>query len=397
MKQSCFPPYRGFAALDIGALVRNFCLLREKAQTVNPNARVIAVVKANAYGHGAAPVLPALFRAGCDFFAVATPDEALEARRLCGSADILVLGYTPPNRAIALAEANITQTVFSAAYGAALSSVMSAAKLRLKIHLKIDGGMCRQGFAPSDDEGLLQTLRRRGLQATGLYTHFPSADSDPAATKQALDVFCTCRDRLKAAGFPLFAHAAASAAALTMGDSVLDAIRVGIALYGIPPVTTDLPLSPVLSLHAPIVQIREVGANTPIGYGGDFVTQKDSRIGVLPIGYADGFCRRLSGLFVTLSHKGDHFSVPLVGRVCMDQLMVDLTDTPAAVGDTVCLWRDAVSVADRLSTIPYEVLSALSPRIARIATTTTTASGGMHCAFKAMVLTTSEDVLNNKH
>ena len=117
MKQSCFPPYRGFAALDIGALVRNFCLLREKAQETGRGTRVIAVVKANAYGHGMAQVLPALARVGCDFFAVATPDEALEARRLCKDADVLVLGYTPPACAVALAEANITQTVFSAAYG----------------------------------------------------------------------------------------------------------------------------------------------------------------------------------------------------------------------------------------------------------------------------------------
>ena len=367
MKQSCFPPYRGFAALDINALVRNFCLLRERAQKANKSARVIAVVKANAYGHGAALVIPALARAGCDFFAVATPDEALEARRLCGDADILVLGYTPPNRAPALAEASITQTVFSVIYGAALSSVMSAAKERLKIHLKIDGGMCRQGFSPFDETGLLQTLRRRGLLTTGLYTHFPCADSDPVATKQALDAFCACRDRLKDAGFPLFSHAAASAAALTLQDGTLDAIRPGIALYGISPVPTDLPLSPVLSLHAPIVQIHEVGANTPIGYGGDFVTQKPSRIGVLPIGYADGFPRRLSGLSVSLSHKSEMFPAAVVGRVCMDQVMIDLTDTPAAVGDTVCLWRDAVEIAERLSTIPYEVLSALSPRISRIA------------------------------
>ncbi|MBO5327387.1 MAG: alanine racemase [Clostridia bacterium] len=366
MYQSCFSPYRGFAALDIGALVRNFCLLRERAREVNKNARVIAVVKANAYGHGMAAVLPALARAGCDFFAVATPDEALEARGLCKSADILVLGYTPPNRAPTLAAAGITQTVFSAAYGAALSSVMSAVKARLKIHLKIDGGMCRLGFSPRDDDGLLQTLRRRGLLPTGLYTHFPSADSDTAATALALRAFCACRDRLKDAGFPLFSHAAASAAALTMRESVLDAIRVGIALYGIPPTKTDLPLSPVLSLHAPIVQIRTVEAGTPIGYGGAFVTERASRIGVLPIGYADGFPRALSGLSVTLTHGDEDLSVPLVGRVCMDQLMLDLTDTPATVGDTVCLWRDATEIAARLSTIPYEVLTALSPRLAKI-------------------------------
>lgn len=366
MRQSCFPPYRGFAALDLGALAHNFRLLRGIARQADPSTRVIAVVKANAYGHGASLVIPALTGAGCDFFAVATPDEALEARSLCKSADILVLGYTPPGRAVALAEANITQTVFSAAYGAALSSVMRAAKQRLKIHLKIDGGMCRQGFAPCDDGGLLQTLHRRGLLPTGLYTHFPSADIDPAATAQALQSFCTCRDRLKGAGFPLLAHAAASAAALTLEGCALDAIRPGIALYGISPVPTDLPLSPVLSLHASIVQIREVESGTAIGYGGDLVTQRRSRIGVLPIGYADGFPRRLSGLLVTLSHDGADFSVPVVGRVCMDMLMVDLTDTPAAVGDTVCLWRDAAKVAERLETIPYEVLSALSPRVTRL-------------------------------
>ena len=366
MKQSCFPPYRGFAALDMNALVRNFCLLREKAQEMGRGTRVIAVVKANAYGHGMAQVLPALARVGCDFFAVATPDEALEARRLCKDADVLVLGYTPPACAVALAEAQITQTVFSADYAAALSAVMRAAKARLNVHFKIDGGMCRLGFAPSDTEGLLQVLHRRELLATGLYTHFPSADSDPIATKQALAAFCACRDRLKALGYPLFSHAAASAASLTVEESALDALRVGIALYGLPPVSTALPLSPVLSLHAPIVQIREVACGTPIGYGGDFITQRASRIGVLPIGYADGFPRRLSGLSVTLSHKGESFPVPIVGRVCMDQVMTDLTQTPAAVGDTVCLWHSAAEISDRLSTIPYEVLTALSPRIERI-------------------------------
>jgi alanine racemase len=146
---------------------------------------------------------------------------------------------------------------------------------------------------------------------------------------------------------------------------VLDAIRPGLALYGISPVPTDLPLSPVLSLHAPIVQIHEVTEGTPIGYGGDFITRQKSRIGVLPIGYADGFSRRLSGLSVTLSHKKKSFPVPVVGRVCMDQLMIDLTETPARVGDTVCLWRDTAAIADQLSTIPYEVLTALSPRVVK--------------------------------
>lgn len=366
MESVCFPSSRAFAKIDIGAIERNFCLLRSKAQQSNPRVRVIAVVKANAYGHGVALVVPALYRTGCDFFAVATPDEGLTVRELAPDADILVLGYTPPVRAPELADAGITQTVFSAPYAAALSATMTAVGGSLPIHLKIDGGMCRLGFAPDDRAGLLRVLRRRGLAPTGIYTHFPVADTDTRATKASLDRFLSCHAALKKEGFPLFAHAAASAATLTLPESILDGIRPGLSLYGISPVQTALQLTPALSLHAPIVQIHTVPTGTPVGYGGDFITNRNSRIGTLPLGYADGFPRALSGLTATLSHSGKEYPVPVVGRVSMDQLTVDLTDTPALVGDTVCLWRDATAIAAQLGTIPYEVLTALSPRVGRV-------------------------------
>jgi alanine racemase len=365
MKQSCFPPYRGFAALDMNALVRNFCLLREKAQETGGDTRVIAVVKANAYGHGMAQVLPALARAGCDFFAVATPDEALEARRLCKDADVLVLGYTPPACAVALAEAHITQTVFSADYAAALSSVMRAAKTRLNVHLKIDGGMCRLGFAPSDTEGLLQVLHRRELLVTGLYTHFPCADSDPLSTRQALAAFCACRDRLKALGYPLFSHAAASAAALTLPEARLDAVRAGIALYGYPPVQAAQGLLPAMRLIAPVVQLHRAAAGTPVGYGGHFVCKRESVIGTVPLGYADGMLRTLTGHRLTVLCEDRTLTAPIVGRICMDYLMLDLTDLPAKEGETVCVFEDFSAMACHAQTIPYELLTAVSARVPR--------------------------------
>ena len=161
--------------------------------------------------------------------------------------------------------------------------------------------------------------------------------------------------------------AAASAALLTLPETVLDGARAGIALYGLP----HLPvagLRPVLSLHAPIVRILSVPAGTPVGYGGDFITKRPSRIGTLPVGYGDGLPRALQGLTVSLHCQKGSFSIPLVGKICMDLCMADLTDTPARVGDEVCLFDSAAPVAHRLGTIPYEVLTALSPRVKRILT-----------------------------
>ena len=359
-----FPSTRGFAVVDAAAIGRNFCLLRTLARQSNPNARPIAVVKANAYGHGIAVAVPALLAAGCDFFAVATPDEALALRTLAPQADILVLGYTPPQLAPALAAAGITQTVFSPTYARSLGEALQSKPLH--IHLKIDGGMCRLGLDPTDMEGQLLCLEQRGLIPTGLFTHFPTADTDQMASKAALAAFLACRRSLQQAGFSLFSHAAASAAALTLPEAILDGIRPGLALYGIPPVQTTLPLTPALSLHAPLVQLREVPAGTKVGYGGAFVTRRPTRIGVLPIGYADGLPRALSGLVTELYHGNSRYPVPLVGRICMDQAMVDVTDTPACIGDPICLWQDATAVAKRLSTIPYEVLTTLSQRLYRL-------------------------------
>ena len=365
MSSPRFPNARVFAAVDTAAQQHNFRLLRSHARQTNPQACVIAVVKANAYGHGADLVVPALLAAGCDRFAVATLQEALELRRMT-DAEILILGYTPPARAPLLAGHRLTQALLSPDYAKALSKVAVGAGCRVSVQLKLNGGLCRAGADPDDEKGLEEICRQRGLDICGLYTHFPAADTDPVGTKAALTRFLRCKRHLEGLGLSLFCHAAASAAALTLPESVLDGIRPGLALYGIAPVPTALELRPALALYAPIVQIRTVPPATPVGYGGDFVTSRPARIGTLPLGYADGFCRRLCGLSVTVLHGGLRFPAPVVGRVSMDQITLDLTDTPAAVGDTVVLWQSAAIPAAHADTVPYEVLTALSPRVKRI-------------------------------
>lgn len=346
---------RAVAEIDTVALRTNFCALRAHAG----GRRVIAVVKANAYGHGCALVVSALLAAGCDFFAVASMEEAVAVRMHAPRADILVLGCTPPRDAHVLAEMGITQTVFSSEYAVALDAALTRP---LRVHIKLDGGMCRLGYNPDDRAGLAALANARNLAPTGAFTHFPCADTDPLSTRAALAHF---QRSVTALGRPLLRHAAASAALLALPESHLDAVRPGLALYGIAPVESALSLRPALALRAPVVQIRAVPCGTAVGYGGDFVTDAPARIGVLPIGYADGFSRALRGLTVTLCHAEERFRVPLVGRICMDYTMVDLTGTPAAVGDTVTLFEDARVPARHANTIPYEILSALTARVVR--------------------------------
>ncbi|MBE6595953.1 MAG: alanine racemase [Ruminococcaceae bacterium] len=358
-----FSAHRAIATVDTAAIQHNFSLLRQHASKNGRAPRLIAVVKANAYGHGTALAVPALTAAGCDFFAVATLEEALNVHLLAPKADILILGYTPPSKAALLAEARITQTVFSPEYAIALSK--SAKNRPVSVHIKIDCGMHRLGFAPDALEEVATVAALPGLCATGLYTHFPAADTDLAATRCAFSRFLRCREQLEAKGLRFFCHTAASAALLALPETVLDAARPGLALYGIPPVSTPLPLRPAMALLAPIVQIHEVPAGVPVGYGGAFVTKGQSRIGVCPIGYADGYPRGAENVPITLLHQNQTFSIPVAGHICMDQTMVDLSETPAEVGDHILFWQDPRPLARHLHTIPYEILTAVSCRVER--------------------------------
>ena len=356
MTHSPFEEARAIAEIDTDALSHNFQVFSRAC------GKTIAVVKANAYGHGLSHAVPAFLRAGCDFFAVASAAEALAVRKLAPFADILLLGYAPMEDISALANAKITLSAFSLAYAKALSHAAATLGKTLPVHLKIDTGMCRLGFSPEDTAPILQVFSLPHLHVCGIFTHFPCADSDRKGTKRALARFHALCDRLPV---PLLAHAAASAAALTLPEARLDAVRAGIALYGYPPVKCALDLRPVMRLTAPVVRLCRVPSGTRVGYGGDFLCQRESVIGTVPLGYADGIFRTLTGYRMTVWCGGEAFSAPIAGRVCMDYLMLDLTDLPVKEGETVCVLEDLAAMARHTGTIPYELLTAISARVPR--------------------------------
>ncbi len=356
MTNSSFLRPRAVAEIDTHALFQNFRAITRAC------GKTIAVVKADAYGHGLSLAVPALVRAGCDFFAVASAAEALEVRKLAPFATVLLLGFAPMGELAALASAHITLTAFSTEYAAALSLAAGECGREIAVHLKIDGGMCRLGFSPEDTDGVLRAMALPHLSVCGIFTHFPCADTDKEGTLHALSRFNALRSRLPVR---LFAHAAASAAALTLPEARLDAVRAGIALYGYPPVQTPLSLRPAMRVVAPVVQLRRVPAGTPVGYGGDFLCARESVIGTVPLGYADGFFRTLTGFRPTVLCEGRAFTAPVAGRVCMDYLMLDLTDVPAKQGQTVCVFGDFAAAARHAGTIPYELLTAISARVER--------------------------------
>lgn len=337
---------RAIAEVNTAALAHNF-------RTISAlGGRTIAVVKANAYGHGARIVIPALVAAGCDFFAVASIKEALEARMLAPYADVLILGYTPPVFAPLLAQENLIQTVFSARFAQELSD---AARAPVRAHLKIEGGMHRLGIDPTDTQSIRDVWRAPNLRVCGAFTHLPRVATDEAGTRVALEKFSALLHTMP----PLFAHAAASCA-LALEGARFDGVRPGLALYGL---SNTLPsLRPALRVFAPVVQIHELRAGTLVGYGDAFRTSRASRIGVLPMGYADGLPRNAQGYTAILAN-GMH--APIVGHVCMDQCMVDLTDTTAKEGDTVCIIPDFNALAAHSGSIVYETLVGISPRVER--------------------------------
>lgn len=343
---STFPCEHSFAQIDADALRYNF-------RTVAASGgRTVAVVKANAYGHGTRIVVPALAAEGCDFFAVATLREALHVRSLSPRADILILGYTPPEAAPLLAKEHLTQAVFSPSYAASLSA---AASSPVFVHLKIDCGMHRLGIAPTDTASIADVLHSPHLRCCGIFAHLPSVASDPLQTQRSVAAFSALVRTLPR----LFAHLAASAA-LALEGARFDGVRPGLALYGL---SSTLPsLRPVMRVFTPIVQIHALPAGEPVGYDGSFCTLRPSRIGVLPIGYADGLPCRAVGHHVLL---GSGESAPVIGRVCMDQCMVDLTGTSAKEGDTVCVISDFSNFAAHCGTTVYEALVRLSTRVER--------------------------------
>ncbi len=357
-----------YAEIDLAALADNYKRITEYAAP----AKVMSVVKADAYGHGVAECTRVLYDCGCRFFAVATVSEALELRKMYSDCEILILGICPDIRAAdELADNNIIIALGSLEYSCRIAGALSPGK-RLRCHLKLDTGMNRIGFSFRDEDfsEITQAFSLGNLQIEGMFSHFACADmSDPSMTQLQYERYKRVEEKLAQRGITLKSrHISNSAAAIYHHDACLDYVRCGVILYGLDP-SSETPakgLKPIMSLKTHITHTHTIGAGDTVGYGATFTADKEMEIATIPIGYADGFIRAYAnGGYMTVRGK----KCPIVGRICMDQCMIDITGAGAKPGDEVEIFGEHTSVdvfAEAAGTINYECVCLLSRRVQRI-------------------------------
>ena len=370
---------RTWAEIHLDRLQGNFQAIQA---SLAPGSQAMAVVKADGYGHGAAAAAKALRQAGAAWFGVSNLEEAVQLRRAGIDGDILILSFTPPEEAGRLAEFAVTQTVLSRPYAEELDAAAQAAGVRVRVHLKVDTGMSRVGFLyhREGDEAVLDDMaaacRLPHLTAEGIFTHFASADEeeDGGFTRRQFALFMDAVRRLEERGVSFaLRHCCNSAATLRYPEMHLDMVRPGINLYGLSPapwMEGMLPLDPVMELKTTVSMIKDLPADTPVSYGRIYTTGEARRVATVPIGYADGYPR-------VLSNRADMLlagrRVRVVGRVCMDQCMLDVTglDVRESMVATV-FGRDGEAflpveeLADHMGTINYEVVCQISKRVPRL-------------------------------
>lgn len=366
---------RTWAEIDLDALEHNY---RRARTLTGPGVRYLGVVKADAYGHGAVQIGRKLESLGADYLAVSSLDEARELRHGGITMPVLILGHTPPDMVPELIRYHITQAVSALAKAEEYSAAAVACGGTLRVHIKVDTGMSRLGFLVrgSHFEGGVAAIAAAcalpGLDAEGIFTHFAVADEDgeedEAYTREQFGLFTAVIDALARQGRTFaIRHCANSGALARYPEMYLDMVRPGIALYGAGADAQRLDLRPVMSLKTCISTIKVFDPDTTVSYGRTFRTAERTRIGVLPIGYADGFFRGLSNRASVLTKQG---SAPIRGRICMDMCMVDLTELPDVhVGDAVEIFGQRQRVDDLaclLGTIPYELTCAVSKRVPRL-------------------------------
>lgn len=367
--------HRAWAEINLTHLRHNAAELK---RVLPPQSRIMAVVKANAYGHGSLEAARELSREGIAHFAVAEIGEGIALRKHGVRGDILVLGYTSPERAPELARYRLTQTMVSREYGEALN----AYGVKLNVHVKIDTGMNRLGVPCHDPHSIMACYRFSHLNVTGTFSHLSMSDSlgqaETRFTQQQLDRFELAIGQLREAGIdPGLVHIQSSYGILNYPEVSCDLVRPGIALYGLlsreeDEVRTKADLRPVLSLRSVVTQVKEVKAGDPVGYGRNFIPSCDLRIATVSIGYADGIPRSLSehGGYVLI--RGQRARI--VGSICMDQLTVNVTSIAGVrQGDPVTLIGQdgaetitAGQIAARCGTVANEILSRLGGRIEKV-------------------------------
>lgn len=365
---------RIWAEIDIDALKGNLSAIKRHSG----GGKIMAVVKADAYGHGVQNIVPALDNAGADSFAVSNIAEAVALREIGLKKPILILGYTPYENADLLYKYDIIQCVFSAEYAKGLSLAAKKLNAKIKTFIKVDTGMGRIGFNCRDERLLelddaILSAKLENLQTIGIFAHFADADREKdkddgftddqyARFKRVLKKFDECKIKL--------AHSCCNSAAIMQdGDKVSgDICRPGIILYGLEPSSKlSFPeLTPVMTLKSVVSFVKTISPGETISYGRTFKAEKEMKIATVSAGYADGYPRALSNKAYVLV-RGQKAKV--VGRVCMDQMMIDVSGTPVAAGDEVILFGKDLSLnylADLANTINYEIICNVNKRVPRI-------------------------------
>lgn len=352
--------------VDLGALAHNLKVLHEH---IEPETRVIGVVKSNAYGHGLSDVGRSLWENGVDMLAVNNVDEAIELRIAKVKAPILVLGYTQPSEYHRVIEHSLRVTLFNKEDIEPLAAAAAAAHTPVRVHLKVDTGMHRLGINPPEAFDFANAIKQEPyLILEAVFSHFAEADNLAYSRNQIKEMQSALFQfqQMDAKDMP-YVHMAASRSIVKYPEAHFDMVRPGLALYGL---EDDMPgLKPVLKWSTKIVQVKRVSEGSPVGYGLTFTTKRISSLAVLPIGYADGYSRALSNKAQVLINGK---RVNVVGRVCMGQTIIDVTGVNAKVGDQVVLIGKSVGdiiraqdLARWSQTNPHEVVARISPAIFR--------------------------------
>lgn len=361
-----------YARIDLSAILENFRVIREKA-----GAAVMAVVKADAYGHGAVKVAQ-LLEKDCAFFGVATMAEALELRQAGIQKSILLLGHTPAAYYDAAVREDIRVTISCMEQAQALSQEAVRQGKTAFFHFAVDTGMSRIGFQVTEESADIcaQIAKLPGLCAEGLFSHFATADTqDLTRTKKQAELFEHFDSMLKERGLNILLRHLDNSAGIMHFGCQYDMVRAGIVLYGLYPSEevdkSVLPLKPAMSWHTEVSHVKTLEPGREISYGGTYVTEKTTVVATIPVGYADGYRRSLSNRFYVLI-RGKR--APILGRVCMDQLMVDVTDIPGVqMGDPVVLMGtdgeltiSAEQIAAAADSFNYEQVCSISKRVPRV-------------------------------
>jgi len=368
---------RAWAEVDLNNIAHN---VREIRRITNKKSEIMGVVKADAYGHGVLEIARTLISNGVTRLAVSMIDEAIQLREKGIEVPILILSYTDPVRAEEIILNDVTQTVFSRDLAIALSKAATKLRRNVKVHIKIDTGMTRVGFMPgySAVKNVVEISKLPRIIIEGIFTHFACADeTDKSYTLMQFERFMSiCNELYRIGVYIPIKHVANSAAIIEFPQMHLDMVRPGIILYGMFPseeVNKEvIDLKAAMTLKANVVLVKDVEKDTCISYGGVFKTEHESKIATIPIGYADGFTRLLNGK-ANVIIKGEF--APVVGRICMDQCMVDISSIAGevSVGDEVVLFGKqgnreikVEEMANIIGTINYEIICLIGKRVPRV-------------------------------